>query len=135
MEKYIYSTGKRKTSIARVFLKNGNGNIIINNEKKDLEKNNKAINIIKKILMLLNVHNKIDLNITVKGGGLTGQAEAIRHGVSKALTIFDNDNEKEENSFKKRLKKLGFLTRDSRKVERKKVGRRKARKKEQYSKR
>lgn len=135
MEKYIYSTGKRKTSIARVFLKNGNGNIFINNEKKDLEKNNKTISIIKKILMLLNIHNKIDLNITVKGGGITGQAEAIRHGVSKALTIFDNKNENEEHSFKKRLKKLGFLTRDSRKVERKKVGRRKARKKEQYSKR
>lgn len=133
MNTYIYSTGKRKTSIARVFLKDGTGNININNNKED--KNTKFITIIRKTLMLLNINNKIDLKITVKGGGLTGQSEAIRHGLSKALVILDKDNINEENSFKKKLKKLGFLTRDSRQVERKKVGRRKARKKEQYSKR
>lgn len=135
MNKYIYSTGKRKTSIARVFLKDGNGDIIINNNNARTENNSKIITLIKKTLMLLNVNNKIDLKITVKGGGTTGQAEAIRHGISKALVIFDNKNIDDEDSFKKKLKKLGFLTRDSRKVERKKVGRRKARKKEQYSKR
>ncbi|CAB3976353.1 30S ribosomal protein S9 [Candidatus Azoamicus ciliaticola] len=132
MSNYIYSTGKRKTSIARVFLKEGDGEIIINNNS---EQNPKFITIIKKTLMLLNINNKIDLKITVKGGGLTGQSEAIRHGLSKALVILDKKNINEENSFRKKLKKLGFLTRDSRKVERKKVGRRKARKKEQYSKR
>lgn len=132
MSNYIYSTGKRKTSIARVFLKEGDGEIIINN---NIENNPKFITIIKKTLMLLNINNKIDLKITVKGGGITGQSEAIRHGLSKALVILDTKNVNEENSFRKKLKKLGFLTRDSRKVERKKVGRRKARKKEQYSKR
>jgi small subunit ribosomal protein S9 len=133
MNNYIYSTGKRKTSIARVFLKEGDGEIIINNNIDNT--NTKFITIIKKTLMLLNINNKIDLKITVKGGGLTGQSEAIRHGLSKALVILDKKNINEENSFRKKLKKLGFLTRDSRKVERKKVGRRKARKKEQYSKR
>ncbi|HIH2763802.1 MAG TPA: 30S ribosomal protein S9 [Candidatus Azoamicus sp.] len=132
MSNYIYSTGKRKTSIARVFLKEGSGEIIINN---NVENNPKFVTIIKKTLMLLNINNKIDLKITVKGGGITGQSEAIRHGLSKALVILDTKNINEENSFRKKLKKLGFLTRDSRKVERKKVGRRKARKKEQYSKR
>ena len=73
--------------------------------------------------------------VTVKGGGLTGQAEAIRHGISKALVKFDEVKDDSDKSFRKVLKDLGFLTRDPRKVERKKVGRRKARKKEQYSKR
>ena len=135
MNKYIYSTGKRKTSIARIFLKNGNGNIIINNSTNYFNSFKKSINIIKKPLYLLNIKNKFDIKITIKGGGLIGQAEAIKHGISKALTIFDKKNEDKETSFKKKLKKIGFLTRDSRKVERKKVGRRKARKKEQYSKR
>jgi small subunit ribosomal protein S9 len=134
MNKYIYSTGKRKTSIARVFLKEGNGNILIN-DKNDAEKNTKIINTIKKTLTILNINDKIDLKITVKGGGTTGQTEAIRHGISKALVILDEKNTDEKKSFKKKLKKLGFLTRDSRQVERKKVGKRKARKKEQYSKR
>lgn len=133
MNNYIYSTGKRKTSIARVFLKEGDGEIIINNKIDNT--NTRFITIIKKTLMLLNINNKINLKITVKGGGLTGQSEAIRHGLSKALVILDEKNINEETSFRKKLKKLGFLTRDSRKVERKKVGRRKARKKEQYSKR
>ena len=135
MKDYIYSTGKRKTSIARIFLKIGSGNIEINNSFTYFNHFKKAINIIKKPLYLLNVNNKFDFKITVKGGGTTGQAEAIKHGISKALVTFDKDNESEENSFKKQLKKLGFLTRDPRVVERKKVGYRKARKKEQYSKR
>lgn len=135
MTKYIYSTGKRKTSIARVFLKIGTGLITINNSQNYFDNSVKSMNIIKKPLYLLNINDKIDLKITVKGGGLTGQAEAIKHGISKALVEFDKNNEENEDSFRKKLKKLGFLTRDSRKVERKKVGRRKARKKEQYSKR
>lgn len=135
MTKYIYSTGKRKTSIARVFLKIGTGVITINNSQNYFDNSIKSMNIIKKPLYLLNINDKIDLKITVKGGGLTGQAEAIKHGISKALVEFDKNNEENEDSFRKKLKKLGFLTRDSRKVERKKVGRRKARKKEQYSKR
>jgi len=135
MNKYIYSTGKRKTSIARIFLKTGIGTITINNSHNYFDNSVKSINIIKKPLYLLNINDKIDLKITVKGGGITGQAEAIKHGISKALVEFDKENENKDDSFRKKLKKLGFLTRDSRKVERKKVGRRKARKKEQYSKR
>ena len=135
MKNYIYSTGKRKSSIARVFLKPGNGNIEINNSDNYFCFFKKAENTVKKPLYLLNINNKFDFKITVHGGGITGQAEAIKHGISKALTIFDKQNEENENSFKKQLKKLGFLTRDPRKVERKKVGYRKARKKEQYSKR
>ena len=95
----------------------------------------KNYEVIIKILSMFNLIDKVDLNITVSGGGLTGQIEAIRHGISKALVILDHKNEDLKSSFKKSLKKLGFLTRDSRKVERKKVGRRKSRKKEQYSKR
>lgn len=131
----IYSTGKRKTSIARVFLKIGSGLIKINNSISYFSNFPKAMHIIKKPLSLLKISEKIDLDITVKGGGIIGQAEAIRHGISKALVIFDKNNEQNEDSFKKRLKSMKFLTRDSRKVERKKVGFRKARKKEQYSKR
>ncbi len=132
---YIYSTGKRKTSIARVFLKEGSGEITINEHKISPEENNKTLMIIKKTLTTVNMDNKIDLKITVKGGGTTGQIDAIKHGISKALVILNEKNTDEEPSFRKKLKKLGLLTRDSRKVERKKVGRRKARKKEQYSKR
>ncbi len=133
----IYSTGKRKSSIARVFLKNGSGIIIINKVNNYFHASDRSMNIIKKPLKVLHMDKKIDLMITVKGGGLTGQAEAIRHGISKALVKFDNDTGKNnlDKSFRKVLKDLGFLTRDPRKVERKKVGRRKARKKEQYSKR
>lgn len=135
MNFYIYSTGKRKKSIARVFLKKGNGLITINNSYNYFGNFKKYSDMVVKTLSLLNLSDKVDLKITVKGGGLNGQAEAIRHGVSKACLFLDKDNEQSEFSYRKILKKLGFLTRDSRKVERKKVGRRKSRKKEQYSKR
>lgn len=135
MSNFIYSTGKRKRSIARIFLKEGSGVVTINNSSNYFGSFKKYDEIIKKTLSLLNLSNKIDLKIFVTGGGLNGQAEAIRHGINKALVIFDKDNEESDASYKKILKKMGFLTRDSRKVERKKVGRRKARKKEQYSKR
>ncbi len=133
MKEYIYSTGKRKTSIARVYLKKGNGNLEINKSNKYFIAFSKAITIIKKPLNICNLENKIDLKIMVKGGGITGQTEAIRHGVSKAVALYLKDNE--DQSFKKEFKKASLLTRDSRIVERKKVGHRKSRKKEQYSKR
>lgn len=133
---YIYSTGKRKKSIARVFLKVGSGAFLINNIENYFKNSFRCNNIMFKPLRILNFEKKIDLKITVKGGGITGQAEAIRHGISKALVKFLETNQYDElKNMKKVLKDLGFLTRDPRKVERKKVGRRKARKKEQYSKR
>lgn len=133
MKEYIYSTGKRKTSIARIYLKEGTGNLEINNSNKYFIAFSKAITIIKKPLNICNLENKIDLKIIVKGGGITGQTEAIRHGISKALVLYLKNND--DQSFKKEFKKASFLTRDSRIVERKKVGHRKSRKKEQYSKR
>lgn len=135
MSNFIYSTGKRKKSIARVFLKEGTGIITINNSFSYFGDFKKYNDIVKKTLVLFNLEDKIDLNISVSGGGLNGQAEAIRHGINKALTLLDKDNISSDSSYRKVLKKMGFLTRDPRKVERKKVGRRKARKKEQYSKR
>ena len=136
MNKYIYSTGKRKSSIARIFLKTGTGSIIINNMTDYFKDSTRSLKILQKPLKVLNINQKIDLKITVKGGGLTGQAEAIRHGISKALIkLHENSTDEYKEKLRKTLKTLGFLTRDPRKVERKKVGRRKARKKEQYSKR
>ncbi|HFL8824215.1 MAG TPA: 30S ribosomal protein S9 [Candidatus Azoamicus sp. OHIO1] len=132
---FFYSTGKRKTSIARVFLKTNGTGIIKINDSENYYNDQKIINIIKKPLQLLDITNNIDLKITVKGGGPIGQAEAIRHGISKAVLKLDNLNSEEERTYRQKLKKVGFLTRDSRIVERKKVGRRKARKREQYSKR
>lgn len=124
-----YATGKRKTSIARVFGILGNGLIIIN--KKILSKyfNNKHLyNKLYAPLILCDLLNKFDFYITVKGGGFNGQIEAIRHGISKFIIIYNID-------YKKKLKTCGFLTRDSRIVERKKVGLKKSRKAPQYSKR
>lgn len=135
MKNYIYSTGKRKKSIARVFLSKGNGVILINNLSNYFQGSSRAVNVLLKPLRVLHMDKKVDLKITVKGGGFTGQSEAIRHGVSKAIVKYNALQNNADDSFKKILKDFGFLTRDSRKVERKKVGHRKARKKEQYSKR
>lgn len=124
-----YATGRRKTSSARVFIKEGNGKILIN--KKSLEKyfpRETSRMIVLQPLQLFNINNKFDLYITVKGGGISGQAGAIRHAISRALVNQDE-------SFHIKLKKNGLLTRDSRKVERKKVGLRKSRRSPQYSKR
>lgn len=135
-KKYLYSTGKRKTSIARVFLSEGTGIIKINkNEIKEEFNNKRIIYIIKKPLNALNIKDEIDIYATVKGGGTTGQAEAIKHGISKALVKLDEEIFEGKKLFRRKLRKIGYLTRDSRIVERKKVGKRKARKKEQYSKR
>jgi small subunit ribosomal protein S9 len=150
--KYYYGTGRRKTSTARVFLSQGMGNIHINKKDKYF-KSNFANMIINEPLKLLKLENKFDIKITVTGGGIIGQAGAIRHGLTRALISYDNefnaknikDNPDKEdelsednvsiNTWKQKLRKAGFVTRDPRKVERKKVGFRKSRKKEQYSKR
>ncbi|WP_143715385.1 30S ribosomal protein S9 [bacterium endosymbiont of Pedicinus badii] len=126
---FYYATGRRKSSSARVFLKPGDGKITIN--KKILGKYFKKYSSIKTVLQplkILNLLEKFDLYITVKGGGISGQSEAIRHGIARALLNYNED-------FRNTLRKFGFITRDSRKVERKKVGLRKARRSTQFSKR
>ncbi|WP_343191807.1 30S ribosomal protein S9 [Buchnera aphidicola] len=124
-----YGTGRRKTSSARIFLKIGNGKIFINKKKlNNYFKRNTLRTIVLQPTSILNINDKFDFIITVKGGGISSQANAIRQGISKSLIEYDN-------IFKTKLKKAGFVTRDSRKVERKKFGLRKARKKPQFSKR
>ncbi len=135
MKEYIYCTGKRKTSIARVFLYKGSGIILVNKLSNYFRNYSRPENVMLKPLRALSMDKKVDLKITVKGGGFSGQSEAIRHGLSKALIKYAEAENICVETFRKVLKELGFLTRDPRKVERKKVGHRKARKKEQYSKR
>ena len=128
MDNVCYSTGRRKESTARVFLTKGSGKITVNSnplEKYFGRKTN--IMVVKQALELTDTLDKTDIKITVKGGGSSGQAGAIKLGISRALLKFDD-------SLRPLLKKNGFLTRDSRVVERKKVGLRKARKDIQYSK-
>ncbi|BBA85308.1 30S ribosomal protein S9 [endosymbiont of Sipalinus gigas] len=124
-----YATGRRKTSSSRIFLKNGNGKIVINNIdlKKYFNREIDILNILNPI-NILNLNDKIDCYITVKGGGNTGQSESIRLGISRALIKYDYN-------YKKILKDVGYLTRDSRIVERKKYGFKKSRKRPQFSKR
>ena len=127
--KVYYSTGRRKTSSARVFLKPGTGKITINGKEPKVflpyvSKRAEAF----KPLYLTKENNSVDLYITVKGGGITGQAGAIRHGLARALTEYSPDH-------RPLLKKEGLLTRDARMVERKKAGRHKARKSTQFTKR
>ena len=129
MSNQVYSTGRRKESIAKVWASNGTGNITIN--KKNIEDyfQDKALRmIINQPLEVAKKSDSVDLKITVLGGGLSGQAGAIKHGLSRALTLIDPNT-------KDSLKKNGFLTRDSRTVERKKYGRQKARRSFQFSKR
>jgi small subunit ribosomal protein S9 len=124
-----YGTGRRKSSTARVFLRPGTGNIQIN--KRSIEEffgRETARMVVRQPLELTETLEKFDLYITVKGGGTTGQAGAIRHGITRALMEFDE-------SFRSPLRAAGFVTRDARRVERKKVGLKKARKKTQFSKR
>lgn len=126
---YNYGTGRRKSSSARVFLSSGTGKIIINNRILESYFCRKTtIMIIKQPLEIVDMLYKCNLYITVKGGGISGQVGAIRHGITRALIDFDS-------SFRSELRKSGFVTRDSRKVERKKVGFRKSRKRPQFSKR
>ena len=124
-----YATGRRKTSSARVYLKKGKGDISVNDKKLDEYFGRKVAQmLVMQPLELLGLTEKIDINVKVKGGGSFGQAGAIRHGISRALTMFDED-------LRPQLKKAGLLTRDPRRVERKKPGLVKARKSKQFSKR
>ncbi|OOS22729.1 30S ribosomal protein S9 [Moraxella lincolnii] len=128
MERY-YGTGRRKTSTARVFLSQGSGEIIVNGKPLDEYFGRETSRmVVRQPLELLNATDKYDLYITVKGGGNNGQAGAIRHGITRALIEFDPE-------LKSDLRKAGFVTRDDRQVERKKLGLRKARKRPQFSKR
>ena len=129
LDKYFYATGKRKTAIARVWLKEGEDGFLIN--KHSLEEyfpRETSRMIIKQPFYLTNTYGKYGVNVNVGGGGITGQAEAIKHGISRALLYVNEE-------FRDILKKAGFLTRDARIKERKKYGQKKARKRFQYSKR
>ncbi len=124
-----YGTGRRKTSTARVFLRPGSGNITVNG--KPLEEyfgRETSRMLVRQPLELIEAADKFDIKITVKGGGISGQAGAIRHGLARALMEYDEE-------LRTPLRKAGFVTRDARMVERKKVGLRKARRAKQFSKR
>ena len=124
-----YATGKRKNSIARVWLKRGSGEIKINGKPLDKYFSRPVLQmIVNQPLDVIKADNSYEIMASVKGGGLSGQAGAIRHGISKALSLYDQSN-------RPPLKKVGFLTRDPRVVERKKAGLAKARRSYQFSKR
>ncbi|MBY4676618.1 30S ribosomal protein S9 [Marinobacterium arenosum] len=129
MTTQYYGTGRRKTSTARVFLRPGTGNITINNRSlEEFFGRVTARMIVKQPLELTETSDKFDVYVTVAGGGGTGQAGAIRHGITRALMEYDE-------TLRPTLRKAGYVTRDAREVERKKVGLRKARKRPQFSKR
>lgn len=129
MAESFYSTGRRKSSSARVFLSAGSGNITVNDRPLDrFFGRETARMIVRQPLQLAELAEKVDLRISVTGGGTSGQAGAIRLGISRALSEYDEQ-------LRPALRKAGFLTRDAREVERKKVGLHKARKRPQYSKR
>jgi small subunit ribosomal protein S9 len=129
MSETIYSTGKRKTAVARVWLKPGSGNITVNHKPADeyFERETSRM-IMRQPLELIEVLDQYDVVATVAGGGHSAQAEAMRHGISRALCVADGER-------RPPLKRAGFLTRDARKKERKKYGQPGARKRFQYSKR
>ena len=125
----VYATGKRKNSIARVWVKRGNGIILINGKSLDKYFARPVLQmIVNQPLNIIDGESGYEIMATVKGGGLSGQAGAVRHGISKALSLYDP-------TFRSALKKVGFITRDSRVVERKKSGLAKARRSYQFSKR
>src|SRR5690554_5938747 len=124
-----YGTGRRKTATARVFISKGTGAITVNNRSLDgFFGREVARMIVRQPLELLELGDTFDVKVTVSGGGSFGQAGAIRHGLTRALMAYDEE-------LRSPLRKAGFVTRDARAVERKKVGLRKARKRPQYSKR
>ena len=125
----FYGTGRRKTSTARVYLRPGSGSITVNDKPLDAFFGRKTAQmIVRQPLELTSLTDRFDVSVTVKGGGTTGQAGAIRHGLTRALMQYDE-------SMRPVLRKAGFVTRDAREVERKKVGLRKARRGVQFSKR
>ncbi len=124
-----YGTGRRKTSTARVYLSRGSGNIVINQRPIDTYFGREVARmIVRQPLEVVDMAERFDIRVTVRGGGGFGQAGAIRHGITRALIDYDSE-------LKPTLRKAGFVSRDAREVERKKVGLRKARKRPQYSKR
>jgi len=124
-----YGTGRRKTATARVFLRSGTGKIMINNRPIHVYFGRETAQMItRQALELVDLSDKFDVHATVAGGGMSGQAGALRHGITRALMEYDD-------SLRGSLRKAGFVTRDARAVERKKVGLRKARRATQYSKR
>ena len=126
---YYYGTGRRKSSVARVFLKKGSGKILINGKVlNEYFPRETGRMIVCQPLNLIDELKSFDIKVNVRGGGESGQAGAVRHGLTRALIEYDD-------SLKSNLSKAGFVTRDSREVERKKVGLHKARKRKQFSKR
>ena len=126
---YYYGTGRRKSSVARVFMKAGSGNIVVNGKAVDLYfARETGRMIVRQPLVLTERVANFDIMVNVNGGGETGQAGAVRHGITRALIDYDVQ-------LKPTLSKAGFVTRDAREVERKKVGFHKARRRKQYSKR
>ena len=124
-----YATGRRKSSAARVFLSAGKGSIVVNGRPLDEYFGRETARmVVRQPLEVANVLDSVDVRVTVKGGGTTGQAGAIRHGIARALSEYDE-------GLHSPMRRAGFLTRDAREVERKKVGLHKARKRPQYSKR
>jgi len=140
MQQY-YGTGRRKSSSARVFMRPGKGEIKVNNRVlEDYFGRETSCMVVRQALEAVDMVGKFDLYITVVGGGISGQAGAIRLGIARALVKYDEqdlaeDAEASADSFRRKLRARGLLTRDSRKVERKKVGLHKARRATQYSKR
>ena len=129
MAESYYATGRRKTSSARVYLSNGSGEITVNGKPLDrFFGRQTARMIVRQPLDVVEMNDKFDINIKVVGGGISGQAGAIRHGITRALMEYDGE-------LRKDLRRAGFVTRDAREVERKKVGLRKARRATQFSKR
>ena len=129
MPEISYSTGRRKTSTARVFLTPGSGTITVNDRPLDnFFGRETARMVVRQPLQMTDLLEKVDVRVTVIGGGSSGQAGAIRHGIARALVEYDEE-------LRRALRRAGFLTRDAREVERKKVGLHKARKRPQFSKR
>jgi len=129
MKENYYSTGRRKSSSARVFLRPGSGNITVNKRALDIYFGRQTARmIVRQPLEVVDLENKFDIIVTVDGGGNSGQAGAIRHGITRALIEYDE-------GLRGTLRRAGLVTRDARVVERKKVGLHKARKRPQYSKR
>jgi len=126
---FHYGTGRRKSAVARVFIKSGKGAFVVNGKPVDeFFSRETGRMIVRQPLVLTNNLDSLDIMVNVMGGGESGQAGAVRHGITRALIEFDA-------TFKPELKKAGLVTRDAREVERKKVGLRKARRRKQFSKR